>query len=140
MLKYALILFMLLVFGKTFPQQCQRCTWLFGPAFLYDAGKPDTFTVLRYQPVKYYTGTDAQKRSADYMYLHNGDYWKGATNIFAGDELGPTWFKYLDIGQFASVIFDVGPSTDGHPKGAFQWGSKLLFFNTTKHRLGGKEE
>ena len=87
---------------------------------------------------KDYTGENgSQKRAEDYRYIHNGDEWKAAEGLLNGDELGSNWLKNFDFGKFASVVFEIGGDSEGHPNGGFVWSGKLIFFKVVnQHRIG----
>ena len=84
--------------------------------------------------------SDAQKRTEDYQYTHNGDDMKGAEGILNGDELGANWLKNFDFGKFASVVLEMSGDSNGHVKGGFVWSSKLIFFKViNKRKIGWGE-
>jgi hypothetical protein len=137
MYRILMLIFFLTVCIEGCAQASIRNAWLFRTRFLHLSQKPGDSKRFHYVVQKYYTGNDATKRTEEYRYIHNGDEWKAAEGLFNGDELGSNWLKNFDFGKFASVVFEIGGDSEGHPNGGFVWSGKLIFFKVVnQHRIG----
>ena len=141
MFKTLLILFMFSICAETFSQTSTQNPSLFSYNFIFLPRTSNGLWSFHYVPVKYEVQeSDAQKRTEDYRYIHNGDDLKGAEGILNGDELGANWLKNFDFGKFASVVLEMNGDSNGHLKGGFVWSGKLVFFKVINKRKIGRGE
>ena len=143
MLKVAFVCCLVWLCGDIFSRDCDTCNVaLFTYDFLNLPIDTSRAPVFHNIPVKDYNAASAAdakvKRTEDYQFLHNGDYFKGAEDIFGGDFQGSGWLKNFDFGKFASVVFEVSRDSPDRKFGLFQWTGKLVFIKLfNKKQLGG---
>ncbi len=103
--------------------------------FLYVQLSPDTLLKFHYvDSYQYKEDPNAGKRTQDYQYIHNGDPFKGAEDIFASSIDGAGWLKNFDFGKFASVIFEVNGDNYDQKSGTLAWSGKLMFLKLFRKR------
>jgi len=130
MLKSVLIIALLLVFGELFSRDCTTCVPpVIKYRFLHIPINPVDTLVFHYVPEK---GTgkhyEPPRRTQEYLYLHNGNNFHAATDIFTGDiETGSGWLKNFDFGKFASVVIEINGNRKYRTDRRFNWTGKLVF-------------
>ena len=143
MLKVAWICCLVWLCGDIFSRGCDTCNVaLFSYDFLNLPRYTEAVPVFHNILMKDYRAAAAEdagtKRTEDYRYIHNGDYWKGAEDIFTGDLQGAGWLKNFDFGKFASIVFEVSGDSPDRKFGLFEWTGKLVFVKLfNKKQLGG---
>jgi hypothetical protein len=117
------------VYGEIFSQSPHDSA-VFAYDFLHLHLEPDTPLKFHFvYSYEYKEDPNAGKRTEDYQYIHNGDPFKGAEDIFSSSIDGAGWLKNFDFGKFASVIFEVRGDNYNDKSGFFDWTGKLLFIN-----------
>jgi|GEM_PF-5150883 hypothetical protein len=121
------------VFSQTPPDSA-----VFAYGFLQVPFQPDTLLKFHYvDSYQYKEDPTAGKRTEDYRYIHNGDPFKGAEDIFTSSIDGAGWLKNFDYGKFASVIFEVNGDNYNNGSGALLWTGKLMFVKLFRKRQLG---
>ena len=135
MLKVISLTVIFFIARQGYSQPCVNCSSQFFIQFLNFPRKATGLQPFHYPSEQsYLTDNEAQKRTEDYKYVHNGDNLRGAQGLLAGDELGAGWIKNFDFGKFLSTTVEFGSDARGNPNGAFLWSGKLLFFKVANKR------
>ena len=142
MLKARFLVLGLLIYGATFAQEISHYNagaYIYYQ-FIYFPRAYSDGQVFHNQ-TGYYLPPEALdtklKRDLVYQYIHNGDNIKAAQDVFE-NEMHKTWFRALDVGEFANLTFELSPDRHSQLHSPFQWSGSIIFFKLFHRRPLGK--
>ncbi len=140
MLKLIVIFQFFIISAQISSQSCaEGNTFLFASNFLSLNQKSADLQAFHYTSENNYESANIpQKRTEDYIYLHNGNNLKGAQDVFTGNSQGSAWIRNFDFGKFANIAFEISADTRNHTGSTFEWSGTLAFIKIVKRRSVSK--